>query len=529
MVLVIRKQARLHVGIAVLVAIFLSGFVDIQAVSAKGFVYGGKTRFTRVKFVGTKFRFPYGKWFTAPPSVPLPPAPPPAGVTVNVRNYGAKGDGKADDLGPINQAIGAAGTNGTVYFPAGTYAVSNVLTLTNQSVNGDGASSKILSANRQSAAAMIINGSGTVSNVQIQGTSQANGLVVQNVTAGSFAVRQTIVQGPFGSALTLNNASNGIISGCRISNFIGFSQSTVVGIRLGDHCNNIQIDGNTFDQLSHMAIHVSPAATRSSSVNLTISNNVFASTNEVTMSIVAVSNCRILNNSLDFTYFQGAQFVGIRVYGSDEPHFGPSSDVQIIGNRLLRCGSSNSGAIELGGWAHGGQPGLRNVQVSNNLITQAPIVLGTSLSRGIATRGNAGGIANLSITGNTLTGTGVSGIWVNNSVNTTIASNTINDGTGEGIYMLPTNGGTLSISSNSIVNMGSAVQSLIDQGAVRVRGAIDVDKDATTAYTAVSIINNGYNPPANKLQHFVYCGVSRSIANVSGNQTSTMLPTFVAP
>ena len=42
----------------------------------------------------------------------------------NVRDYGAKGDGKAIDSPAINAAIGAAvkAGGGTVYFPAGTYA-----------------------------------------------------------------------------------------------------------------------------------------------------------------------------------------------------------------------------------------------------------------------------------------------------------------------------------------------------------------------------------------------------------------------
>ena len=46
----------------------------------------------------------------------------------NVKNYGAKGDGKGDDAPKIAKAIAAAApSGGTVYFPPGTYALANPL------------------------------------------------------------------------------------------------------------------------------------------------------------------------------------------------------------------------------------------------------------------------------------------------------------------------------------------------------------------------------------------------------------------
>jgi len=49
---------------------------------------------------------------------------------INVKRYGATGDGSSDDTVAINAAITAATTNGnTVYFPAGTYRFTSTLAL----------------------------------------------------------------------------------------------------------------------------------------------------------------------------------------------------------------------------------------------------------------------------------------------------------------------------------------------------------------------------------------------------------------
>jgi hypothetical protein len=50
---------------------------------------------------------------------------------VNVKAYGAAGDGAADDTAEIQAAIDSvAATGGVVYFPVGTYKLSAALTVT---------------------------------------------------------------------------------------------------------------------------------------------------------------------------------------------------------------------------------------------------------------------------------------------------------------------------------------------------------------------------------------------------------------
>lgn len=64
---------------------------------------------------------------------------------VNAKNYGAAGDGVADDTAALQAAIAAAGTSGEVFVPAGTYAVSAALVpLQNQRIYGQGAPNTLL-------------------------------------------------------------------------------------------------------------------------------------------------------------------------------------------------------------------------------------------------------------------------------------------------------------------------------------------------------------------------------------------------
>jgi hypothetical protein len=55
-------------------------------------------------------------------AAPLPPPPPVSAGTVNVRDFGAYGDGQHDDAGAFRSALAALGSSGGVlYVPAGTY------------------------------------------------------------------------------------------------------------------------------------------------------------------------------------------------------------------------------------------------------------------------------------------------------------------------------------------------------------------------------------------------------------------------
>ena len=53
--------------------------------------------------------------------------PPSSPLVINVKDKGAKGDGKTDDSEAIRDAVGAvAGTGGTVFVPDGVYMIDAV-------------------------------------------------------------------------------------------------------------------------------------------------------------------------------------------------------------------------------------------------------------------------------------------------------------------------------------------------------------------------------------------------------------------
>lgn len=79
---------------------------------------------------------------------------PSTGQTYNVKLFGAKADGSADDTSAIQAAIDAAVTShgGHVYFPAGRYRVTRSLTFSSADrfdVTGDGRSSALLHENNE--------------------------------------------------------------------------------------------------------------------------------------------------------------------------------------------------------------------------------------------------------------------------------------------------------------------------------------------------------------------------------------------
>lgn len=109
---------------------------------------------------------------------------------INVKSYGAKGDGTTDDTTAIQNAITAAynQTNGgAVYLPTGTYVVSSQLTVTkntskNTIIFGDGMYASVIKFTASTAGEAFYVGSSTVTGGGVNVTFRDFGIVGTNTT-----------------------------------------------------------------------------------------------------------------------------------------------------------------------------------------------------------------------------------------------------------------------------------------------------------------------------------------------------------
>lgn len=164
------------------------------------------------------------------------------GAPVNVRDYGAVGDGTTDDAAAIQAAVNAATANQTVYFPAGTYAVGAAgIAVTNKTgvtLAGDGAiikataissltipslgacSIRFSSCTRSGARGLTVNGN-SIASAAI-GFSAGTECFVENCTVfGSGGTGQII-------------SSNGGVRNRFINNIVHSGSGTARGMWLGN-------------------------------------------------------------------------------------------------------------------------------------------------------------------------------------------------------------------------------------------------------------------------------------------------------
>lgn len=112
---------------------------------------------------------------------------------VSVKDFGAIGDGVADDTAAINAAIAASG--GAIYFPAGTYLTTGNHTLTTHHIVGESRNASIIKRSSGTNPVFIaLNGTSraaSASDLAIDGNGlHGHGIVVGNTTAG---IRQPAV------------------------------------------------------------------------------------------------------------------------------------------------------------------------------------------------------------------------------------------------------------------------------------------------------------------------------------------------
>jgi hypothetical protein len=183
-----------------------------------------------------------------------PPPPPPiqSSPTVNVKDFGAKGDGTTDDTSSIQNAVASAqSSHKGVFFPPGTYLHNSVLTFGSVAVTGSGAACTLLAGDKNNTAVILTGTNSSIQNIVISSSgltgsssgTKPNSATVLVQTATQFTVaNDTIVQGSGRYGVYLQKSSVGTVSANAI-NGTGSSGDTGVVI---DGCFNVSVLGNLF-------------------------------------------------------------------------------------------------------------------------------------------------------------------------------------------------------------------------------------------------------------------------------------------
>jgi hypothetical protein len=176
----------------------------------------------------------------------MPVKPPPVQTPniVNVKDYGATGDGVTDDAPYIQNAINAATASGfALFFPAGTYLHAEPLTFNGIAVTGVGPTSILLAAN--TGAVVNLTGYGpSIQNMQIstQGLI-GSGINIYVSNATSFTVsNNTITQGNKYFGVSVYFSSVGAINS---NTFNGDGSPTDTGAQLNS-VSNCSVNSNLF-------------------------------------------------------------------------------------------------------------------------------------------------------------------------------------------------------------------------------------------------------------------------------------------
>jgi hypothetical protein len=302
--------------------------------------------------------------------------------TVSVKDFGAVGDGVANDTVAIQAALTAANS---VFFPEGTYLTDTLTLKANQEVYGCGNSS-IIKQNTTTGASY-----GT-----LYCDSGSSSSFISNITIRNLQVLgQVATQGfsEFRHLISLHGVQNVLIDSCSIVGFRGD------GILLGS--------GTSAGQERH-------------NQNVTISNcliNGVNNDNRNGISVIDGDTIKITNNS--FTFCTRSNMPGPIDLEPDTVSYAIIKNITITNNSFLNClGNVAQISIDLRFDAYTVPPS--NFIISNNVIQSgtAYSVLVLLRNAGYATQ------TNVTISGNTCVS--AQGFYIAGVKNVVISNNTFN-------------------------------------------------------------------------------------------------------
>lgn len=212
----------------------------------------------------------------------------------NVKDYGAIGDGVADDRASIREAIDAAvaAGGGTVFLPAGTYLVSGVITLRSKiTLSGVGFNSIIKAKDNYSSA-----GTSPI----IWAADEQSDMCVENLTIDGNGANQSGTANILG--VGAYRATRYTLRNCLIKETYGMST-------LFSNSKFVLVDGNRIEKTYNMRIGITLTSDMAEYFNSysVISNNIIT----------------------------GVMADGITVTGAVNGHI---AHVDVVGNNIYNCG-----------------------------------------------------------------------------------------------------------------------------------------------------------------------------------------------
>lgn len=150
-----------------------------------------------------------------------------AADVVNVKDFGAVGNGATDDTAAVQAALNI-GSNG-VYFPSGNYLVSSVSAKSNTLIYGDGKASQLTASGTGNI--LVISG--------VSGGAQIENVTVQNL---SFLGLNNMSAGPLGCGIIVLHAVNVTVDQCYFDSFgPGVADTATGGAALCFYTNCVDV------------------------------------------------------------------------------------------------------------------------------------------------------------------------------------------------------------------------------------------------------------------------------------------------
>jgi hypothetical protein len=216
---------------------------------------------------------------------PRTPSSPPVNDRINVKDFGAAGNGYTDDTNAFQLAIDQASKNGggNVYIPAGTYILNSFYLKS---------SVKLIGENRELVTLKLTDNANDQEQTRLLNINDVKNVKVQNITFdGNYEKHKKGIEHMH--AVFIWDSNNVVIDNCRMQNAVG--------------------DG------------ISVTGSKKASNNVTLSNNILINNHRSNIVIEQVNNIEIFNNfsksdigrpTLHFEPFEEVQLYNSKIYNN---------------------------------------------------------------------------------------------------------------------------------------------------------------------------------------------------------------------